>query len=119
MHQPAPFLRRLAARLLDLVFSLILTFLVAVPVGLLFLATRPLIGEQASIGATVAVSYFLAYVGLEVFLLVRREGQSLGKGLLSLRVVQANLHASPLRVGQAVVRDAVDLSAFRVRLPGR
>ena len=105
LYQPAPFLRRLAARLLDLLFSLALTFLFAIPVGLLFLATRPLLGEQASIGATVAVSYFLAYVGLEVFLLVRREGQSLGKGLLSLRVVQTNDRwPAPLRVGQAVVR---------------
>lgn len=54
-----------------------------------------------------AICYFLVYVGLEVHLLACRDGQTLGKGLMDLRVVPADtgseLHV-PLVVGQDAVR---------------
>jgi uncharacterized RDD family membrane protein YckC len=82
-YDPAPFPRRLLARILDLVFCLVLTFAVAVPVGAvvvpLNIATDSTYGEILY-GVGVWLCYFLAYVGLEVFLLVRRGGQTLGKG---------------------------------------
>jgi uncharacterized RDD family membrane protein YckC len=96
MHQPAPFFRRLAARLLDLAFCLLLTFVLAVPVAVVLVLLSPVVAVTApdsasGFGFVVAViCYFVAYVGLEVFLLVRRDGQTLGKGLLGLRVVRSS-----------------------------
>jgi uncharacterized RDD family membrane protein YckC len=94
MHfERAPFFRRLAARLIDLGFSLVLTFLLVIP-GSIILAIagpflEPLLGRPTLIGIAVIICYFTAYVGLEVFLLVRRQGQTLGKGLMGLRVVSS------------------------------
>jgi uncharacterized RDD family membrane protein YckC len=96
MHQPAPFFRRLAARLLDLAFCLLLTFVLAVPVAVVLVLLSPVVAVLApdsayDLGFAVAVvCYFVTYVGLEVFLLVRRDGQTLGKGLLGLRVVPSS-----------------------------
>ncbi|QBS44938.1 RDD family protein [Nocardia sp. CS682] len=97
-HESAPFPRRLAARILDLAFCLLLTFVVAIPVGILLVPVVLMTGE-AHKGVVFGIGgwfcYFLAYVGLEVFLLIRRDGQTLGKGLLGLRVVPAGEWARP------------------------
>jgi uncharacterized RDD family membrane protein YckC len=96
MHQPAPFFRRLAARLLDLAFCLLLTFILVIPVAVVLVLLSPVVAVIApnsayDVGFAVAVlCYFVTYVGLEVFLLVRRDGQTLGKGLLGLRVVPSS-----------------------------
>jgi uncharacterized RDD family membrane protein YckC len=107
-YEPAPFFHRLTARLLDLAFCLILTFVVAVPVSLLLYPIHLMTGEAFEgviVGVAVWVSYFLAYVGTEVFLLIRRDGQTLGKGLLGLRVVPAGEWARPrLEVKSSVLR---------------
>lgn len=105
--QSAPFFRRLAARLIDLVFALVVTFVIAIPVGVVYALTAGLLGEGAWLALLVGLCYFLAYVGLEVFLLVRRDGQTLGKGLMGLRVVPADTEnelRAPLAIGQAAVR---------------
>lgn len=105
--QPAPFFRRLAARLIDLVFALVLTFVIAVPVAVVYALTAGLLGEGLWLTLLGTFCYFLAYVGLEVYLLVRRDGQTLGKGLMSLRVVPAGAESefrAPLMIGQAAVR---------------
>ncbi|WP_406238326.1 RDD family protein [Nocardia sp. NBC_01009] len=97
-YESAPFFRRLAARLLDLAFCLLLTFVVAIPVGILLVpiaSTTSEAYEQVIYGAAAWLCYFIAYVGLEVFLLIRRDGQTLGKGLLGLRVVPAGEWAHP------------------------
>ena len=105
--QPAPFFRRLAARLIDLAFALLATFVIGIPVGVVYALTAGLLGEGAWLALLVAVCYFLAYVGLEVFLLVRRDGQTLGKGLVGLQVVRADAQdelRTPLVIGQAALR---------------
>ncbi|NMO05211.1 RDD family protein [Gordonia sp. TBRC 11910] len=112
-YESAPFLRRLGARLLDLVFCYALAFILAVPVALiLFLPIIVFMDEvpdiMPSIGAIICL--FLAYVGTEGFLLVRREGQTLGKGLLGLRVIPVG--NSRLSLLSALVRLAVILSPF-------
>ena len=78
--ETTPFWRRLAARVLDLLFALALTFVLVVPVGLVTFAVSPLFEREPLIQFGVLVCYFLAYVGLEFFLLLRRDGQTLGKG---------------------------------------
>ncbi|NKY31435.1 RDD family protein [Nocardia gamkensis] len=115
-YDPAPFPRRLLARILDLVFCLVLTFAVAVPVGAvvvpLNIATDSTY-EEILYGVGVWLCYFLAYVGLEVFLLVRRGGQTLGKGLVGLAVVPAGEWARPrLKVRQAAVRMTIIFGPF-------
>ncbi|MFC8047826.1 RDD family protein [Nocardia sp. NPDC057353] len=107
-YEPAPFLRRLAARILDLAFCLVLTFAVAIPVGLVIIpAAAATGGTFKDVVLTLGAwgCYFIAYVGLEVFLLMRRGGQTLGKGLLGLRVVPAGEWARPrLAPGPATIR---------------
>lgn len=97
-YESAPFFRRIAARLLDLAFCLLLTFVVAIPVGILLVPITLMTSEAYKsmiYGAAAWLCYFIAYVGLEVFLLIRRDGQTLGKGLLGLRVVPAGQWARP------------------------
>jgi hypothetical protein len=78
--QRGPFLRRLAARILDLLFSLLLTFVVALPMSIIVVlvgpAIEPFVGRPFRWGITAALCYVIAYVGLEVLLLVRRDGQT-------------------------------------------
>lgn len=96
MHfEHAPFWRRLLARLLDLAFALALTFILIIPVGLLMFPFIPLVDRDWWAGVGAATCYLLAYVALESFLLVRRQGQTLGKGLMGLRVVPVRVHAAP------------------------
>ncbi len=111
----APFGRRLAARLLDLLFALPLTFVMLIPVTIVMLPVLLALDEDSAaydiaiaIGASAA--YFLAYVALEWFLLVGREGQTLGKGLLGLRAVSSS--DRPLHLGPALVRLVVLLAPF-------
>ncbi|MFD9551737.1 RDD family protein [Nocardia salmonicida] len=114
---PAPFFRRLAARVLDLVFCLVLTFVIAVPVGIIYAIVYLTAGdgwvEEWSGGVLVCFCYFSAYVALEVFLLTRRQGQTLGKGLLSLRVIPSDPWARPkLEFGQALTRMSMIFAPF-------
>lgn len=108
-YEPAPFFRRLAARVLDLAFCLPLTFLVAIPISIVIVYPATLIAgeshKDAVYGPAAALCYFIAYVGVEVFLLIRRDGQTLGKGLLGLRVIPADEWARPrLALSGAVIR---------------
>ncbi len=110
-YRSAPVLRRLTARVLDLAFSLLLTFIVAIPVVIVLLLASPVIAlfspdSAYEVGFAGAVlSYVIAYVVIEVFLLVRREGQTLGKGLMGLRVVPAGgQEAAALALPAAITR---------------
>ncbi len=114
MHfEPAPFWRRLLARLLDLLFALVLTFVLVVPVTLIALPLLPAM-RRADVWGPVGGStcLFLAYVALEAFLLVRRDGQTLGKGLMGLRVVPSAPQSSRLSLPAALVRLVVLLAPF-------
>lgn len=105
--QPAPFFRRLAARIIDLAFALILTFVIGIPMSIVYAVSVGLMGDGMWLTLLVATCYFLAYVGLEVYLLLRRDGQTLGKGLMGLRVVPADSETdlrTPLVIGPAAVR---------------
>jgi uncharacterized RDD family membrane protein YckC len=93
--ESAPFWRRLLARVLDLAFALVLTFVLVIPVALLMLPFVPLVDRDMWAGVGAATCYFLAYVALESFLLVRRRGQTLGKGLMGLRVISSRQGAEP------------------------
>jgi len=113
-YQPAPFVRRLGARLLDLGFCYGLAFVLVVPVGVLFIPVVILTGgmTDALASAAAGLCVFLAYVGTEVFLLVRRQGQTLGKGLMGLRVVPASATSPSITLVSALIRLAVLLSPF-------
>lgn len=112
-YQPAPFLRRLTARVIDLVFALVVTFVIALPMAVVVALVTPLLGRGLWWGIAAAICYFLAYVGLEVFLLVRRGGQTLGKGLMGLRVVLAGAaNSDQLAIGPVTVRMLLILAPF-------
>jgi uncharacterized RDD family membrane protein YckC len=106
MHfEPAPFWRRLLARLLDLIFALALTFILVIPVVLLMFPFVPLVDQDLWATIAAGACYFLAYIALEFFLLVRRGGQTLGKGLMGLRVVSSGSGAiSNVMVPAALAR---------------
>lgn len=111
----APFGRRLAARILDLLFALALTFVMVIPVAIVLLPLSFAVEEDSSaydalVATAASLAYFLAYVALEWFLLVRRDGQTLGKGLMGLRVVSTG--EGPLRLGSAFARLAILLMPF-------
>ncbi|MGI9002003.1 MAG: RDD family protein [Pseudonocardia sp.] len=113
MHEPAPIGRRLTARILDLLFALVLTFVSIIPIALVLLPFLSIIDNDrlATFGA--AACYFLAYVVLEFFLLVRRDGQTLGKGLMGLRVVDSKRQdARPLQVLPALLRLIILFTPF-------
>ena len=103
--QPAPFLRRLAARVIDLLFALVVTFIIALPVAIVVaLLTR--CSATACGGASPPRSATSSPTSASRSSCCR-DGQTLGKGLLGLRVVPADaetdLRAPPL-VGQAAPR---------------
>jgi uncharacterized RDD family membrane protein YckC len=105
MHvESAPFGRRLLARLLDLSFALALTFLLVIPVRLVMFPFVPLVDRDLWAGVGAAACYFLAYVALEFFLLIRRQGQTLGKGLMGLRVVSSRSASPEVTVAAALSR---------------
>ncbi|MGW5313687.1 RDD family protein [Nocardia thailandica] len=114
---PAPFLRRLAARILDLAFCLILTFVIAVPLSVVYTVADIAVDEPWmeawSTAVFVCTCYFTAYVGLEVFLRIRREGQTFGKGVMGLRVVPADPWARPtLEFGPSLTRMSMIFAPF-------
>ncbi|MFE1592357.1 RDD family protein [Nocardia sp. NPDC058705] len=104
----APFWRRLAARLIDFAVCLALTFLLALPATPLVLIAEAVIGsehEDTLFDVAAWACYFTAYIGLEVFMLLRRDGQTIGKGLLGVRVIPADPWARPrLDLRPAAVR---------------
>ncbi|PPK94640.1 putative RDD family membrane protein YckC [Kineococcus xinjiangensis] len=112
----APFWRRLTARVIDLLLALPLTFLLIVPLSIVASPVYiPMDKNSAAYDTVVAVmgttAYFLAYVLLEWFLLVRRDGQTLGKGLLGLRVV-SDRGGATLTVTSSFVRLLVLFAPF-------
>lgn len=112
MQTDAPLGPRLLARLLDVAFSLALTLALAVPLTVVYLVVAALLGpSQTLLSLLAGLAYLLAYVLLEWVVLVRRGGQSLGKGLLGLAVV-SDRSESVLPPGQAVVRLVVLFAPF-------
>lgn len=112
MFVPAPFWRRLLARLIDFAIAVPITFLAIVPVFLVLLPVLLLAEDDAASDIATSVGAFtcfvIAYALIEYFLLRRRSGQTLGKGLLGLRVVPAGVAdqaADRLAVPYAVTRD--------------
>jgi uncharacterized RDD family membrane protein YckC len=89
---PAPLGRRLAARLIDIAFATALSFVLVIPVCLVLLPLALALnaaGNQELWGAIGGgTCLVLAFVCMEWLLLVRRQGQTLGKGLMGLRVVR-------------------------------
>lgn len=86
-YVPAPFWRRVVARLIDLAICLPLTFACLIVVIPVTLVLAPFMSDDAWASLAAFLCYFLAYALVEYFLLRRRSGQTLGKGLLGLRVV--------------------------------
>ncbi|MBN9111838.1 MAG: RDD family protein [Pseudonocardia sp.] len=111
-YESAPLGRRLLARALDLAMCCALAFVLAIPVTLVGLPFVPVLdrGTWGSVGA--AICLLLAYVALELFLLVRRDGQTLGKGLAGLRVVPVSPTAPRLTPAAALVRLVILLAPF-------
>jgi uncharacterized RDD family membrane protein YckC len=108
-HDAAPLWRRLVARLVDVAVAVPLSFAFCVPVAIVFLPIYlPLKRDGAAYDATLTVGawtcIFLAFVAIEWLLLVRRDGQTLGKGLMGLRVVRDDKRAEVLPWGSAFVR---------------
>lgn len=112
--ESAPLWRRLIARVLDIVFALGLSFVLILPIGLttyIIYSVTSLFERDPMTAFTAAACYFVAYIGLEFFLLLRRDGQTLGKGLMGLRVVRAG-GSAPLGAAQAFVRLVVLFTPF-------
>ena len=108
----APLGPRLLARLLDVAISFALTLAVAVPLTVLYLLVAALLGPSPTLLTLLAaVAYAVAFPVLEWVALVRRGGQSLGKGVVGLAVV-GDGGGRPLQPGQALVRTAVLLAPF-------
>jgi uncharacterized RDD family membrane protein YckC len=96
--RPAPFWRRLLARLIDFAIALPLAFLLVIPVVIIMAPVW--LGLSGSgiddwenriwgpIGGSVCL--FLSFVVLELFLLVNRNGQTLGKGLMRIKVIRTD-----------------------------
>lgn len=87
---PAPFWRRLFARTIDLLICIPLTFAAIIVVLIPTLGLMPLLGEERATALGAFICFVLAYVAIEYFLLRRRGGQTLGKGLLGLRVLNSH-----------------------------
>lgn len=117
---PAPFWRRLVARSLDLLVCVPLTFIAIVPVALVMLPLM-LLGSEDAVSSLGAFACFLiAYVLVEYFLLRRRSGQTLGKGLLGLRVIDAGDTdgSHPITARSALLRMLVLIGPLMVALAG-
>lgn len=86
-YTPAPLWRRAAARVIDLGVCVPLTFaclLVVFPVTAILI---PFMSDDAWSSLAAFLCYFSAFALVEYFLLRRRSGQTLGKGLMGLRVI--------------------------------
>lgn len=88
-YTAAPVWRRVVARLIDLLLCVPLTFVAAIPVLIVCIPVYLVLGTDTGVRVGCALSFAVAYVALEYFLLLRRDGQTPGKGLLGLRVVDA------------------------------
>lgn len=104
---PAPFLRRLAARGIDAVVAVPVAFIACLPAGVLAVLLQLVVSDDAatSIGAGLAV--FLSVAAIEYFLLRRRGGQTLGKGLLGLKVVPADGSSDRVSARAALTRMSI------------
>lgn len=91
MFVPAPFWRRLLARLIDFAIAVPITFVAIVPVFVVMLPVLLLAEGDAATSVGAFTCFLIAYALIEYFLLRRRSGQTLGKGLLGLRVVPAGV----------------------------
>lgn len=119
MTTDAPLGPRLLARLLDVVLSLALTFALAVPLTVVYLVVAAVVGPSPGLLTGLAgLAYLVAFVLLEWVALVRRGGQSLGKGLVGLAVVSDGAGAA-LPPGQALVRVAVLFAPFALIVAAR
>jgi uncharacterized RDD family membrane protein YckC len=106
----APFWRRLVARLIDFAIALPLAFVLVLPIVVVLAPVWIALGRSGiddwedrvwgPIGASVCL--FLSFIALELFLLVNRQGQTLGKGLVRIRVVRVD--ERPLTVTASFVR---------------
>jgi len=120
VFEPAPAWRRLVARTIDLAIAFPLALILCVPVTIVGLPLVAILNSSGNeeawgpIGAGLAL--LLAYVCLEWLLLIRRDGQTLGKGLMGLRVVRASradrAGGSRLAGVAAIARLAVLLAPF-------
>lgn len=84
---PAPFWRRVVARTIDMLVCIPLTFIAAIPLVILLLPLLLITSDDAASSLGAFLCFFVAYTLVEYFLLRRRSGQTLGKGLLGLRVL--------------------------------
>lgn len=111
-YAPAPFWRRLAARSIDLLICLPLTFVAVIPVVLVILPLSLVLSDDAASSLGAFLCFLIAYSLVEYFLLRRRSGQTLGKGLMGLRVVPAYRPAAGL---DATAQDAGQNEAISAR----
>jgi uncharacterized RDD family membrane protein YckC len=96
--RPAPFWRRLVARLIDFAIALPLAFVLVIPVVIIMapvwlgLSGSGIDDWENRIWGPVggSVCLFLSFVVLELFLLVNRSGQTLGKGLMRIKVIRTD-----------------------------
>lgn len=111
---PAPFWRRLIARLIDLTVCAGLTFVAIIPVLVIVIPASLIFDDEAVINVGALLCFVIAYVLIEYFLLRRRGGQTLGKGLLGLRVIEATDKSASRSVGAraATLRMAVLIGPF-------
>ncbi|GAB2938270.1 hypothetical protein GCM10027047_38440 [Rhodococcus aerolatus] len=108
----APLGPRLLARLLDVALGLALTLVLAVPLTVVYLVAAAVVGPSAGLrDALAGLAYLVGFVLLEWVALVRRGGQSVGKGLLGLAVV-TDRAGTALPPGQALGRVAVLFAPF-------
>ncbi|MFI6865469.1 RDD family protein [Nocardia sp. NPDC050406] len=92
---PAPFPRRLAARLVDLaVYTLVIP-------GAALLSPAP---ASDGVWVVATLSCFALYVAVETFLTVRCAGRSLGKWLFGLRVIPLDPTLARLPPSRALLR---------------
>jgi uncharacterized RDD family membrane protein YckC len=89
----APIWRRIAARIIDVPFFIGLAFVYIVPIAIILMPLYPFISLNTWSAIGTACCLALALYGTEWLLLARRDGQTLGKGLLGLRVVWYNKEA--------------------------
>lgn len=111
---PAPFWRRLVARSIDLTVCFGLTFVAVIPLVIPTLILSIVIGEDRATSLGAFACFVLAYVAVEYYLLRRRGGQTLGKGLLGLRVLDVRDPdgSKPVTARAALLRMAVFIGPF-------
>jgi uncharacterized RDD family membrane protein YckC len=103
--RPAPFWRRLVARIIDFTIAFPLAFVLVIPIVLILAPIWMALSQSriddwedriwGPIGGSVCL--FMAFIALELFLLVNRQGQTLGKGLMRIRVVRVDERPLTLR----------------------